>query len=84
MHYHNNLARKTLLIEADTKLFYSCFHYNTTELVDDNLTFVLKTREGTVLGNYTIRNLKFFHREGVSGNPSAMQRSRSNCLMRGL
>lgn len=66
--YENSDAKKTRLIDPSrTQEWNQSIHYNTTELVDDNLTFILKHRDGTEIGRTTERNIKFWHRQLLSG-----------------
>jgi hypothetical protein len=49
-------------VNARNAVWNASFHYNTIELVDDNITFILKSKDGSELGRHTERNLKFWRK----------------------
>lgn len=76
INYDNNPCKKTRLLEAGNLFFHEAFHYNTHELVDDNLTFVLRQRNGEEIGRHTVRNMKYWYEESGSGKVYNIQKSR--------
>ena len=50
-------------MNARNAVWNASFHYNTIELVDDNITFILKSKDGSELGRHTERNLKFWRKK---------------------
>jgi hypothetical protein len=60
--YESPSGRKTRLLEKDNLVFNESFHYNTSELFDDNLTFILRAKDGHEFGRHTIRRLRDWHR----------------------
>ena len=65
--YEKNPSRKTRLIDPSREGWNDSFHYNTKELHDDNLTFIVRLEDGTELARHTERNLKFWERERRNG-----------------